>query len=199
MSMASKSRYRTNNYCIVYSLYLRDRWSDKKQQFYWVDVNTNYTLTRTVLLLNARIIYRNNVGYYSFLRNAICPLDKMIYPQLTIQIPILHMVYLLNIHWTKKVKDHIFEMLPKKIWMQFWPFVFSIFSSRYLQYSNVTCRPVHFMGKWLHEWILIQGQKQSVSTCLQSWLWCLLKDICEVFDNCRHSTDISHDGASFNR
>jgi hypothetical protein len=80
-----------------------------------VDVNTNYTLTRTVLLLNARIIYRNNVGYYSFLRNAICPLDKMIYQQLTIQIPILHMVYLLNIHWTKKVKDHIFEMLPKKI------------------------------------------------------------------------------------
>ena len=104
-----------------------------------------------------------------------------------------------NLYWTKKVKDHIFELLPKKIWMQFWPFVFSIFSSICLQYSNVTCRPVHFMCKWLHEWILIQGQKQSVSTCLQSWLWCLLKDICEVFDNCRHSTDISHDEASFNR
>jgi hypothetical protein len=26
-----------------------------------------------------------------------------------------------------------------------------------------------------------------------------LKDICEVFDNCRHSTDISHDEVSFNR
>jgi hypothetical protein len=93
----------------------------------------------------------------------------------------------------------ISKILPKKIWMQFWPFVFSIFSSICWQYSNVTCRPVHFMGKWLHEWILIQGQKQSVSTCLQSWLWCLLKNICEVLDNCRHSTDISRDEASFNR
>jgi hypothetical protein len=26
-----------------------------------------------------------------------------------------------------------------------------------------------------------------------------LKDICEVFDNCRHSTDISHDAVSINR
>ena len=111
----------------------------------------------------------------------------------------LFLLRLINIYWTKKVKDHMFELLPKKIWMQFWPFVFSIFSSICWQYSNVTCRPVHFMGKWLHEWILIQGQKQSVSTCLQSWLWCLLKDICEVFDNCRHSTDISRDEASFNR